>query len=964
MGILDAFRPKYRHSDVKVRAEAVRAMTNDDAATLVQVAKTDRDPGVRRLAIERLDEAEILADIAHGEGERALKDLAGSRAVQIWSTLACAEDVEAAGVALNGILRLGDQRAVAEIAGRAETQAIRKRALAELREPRALADLAKSSAPHETRLEAVARIDDAQVLRALATDATTKEIGLAAVEKIDEPELLESVAQKAKTKAVRQRARKIVAEMREAERARQPQASDDTKRRRAEKSQLVRNLEPLVEGGDFALAAQAVENATAAFAGLGVDDPEIDGKLRKLVQRFRHRQDAHDKQMIAQQKQAEAEVAARAERARLEELRRIEREQREAENARRAEERAASEEARRIATAKKQAERAEQDAAKRQADGKVREEQQKDDEARTEQLRASLRAMLEEMEQVLASGDGRAIDRLLAQASKAFDQVGRLPQAERDELNDSYDQVRAKLVIRVRELREAEDWQRWANVAKQEALIKEAQLLAESTDEDPTAALKDLQSRWKQVGQVPQKRSQELWEQFKAACDRAYDKVREVRAANQEKFAEVAKVKEQLIARAEALADSSDWEATAAALKSLQQEWKESGHLPRKLGDELWKKFRAACDRFFERRKPLLDAAHEEQQRNLEAKQALCAKVEDLVASAPGSEGWGKALADAKICGRQWRDIGFVPRAEADSIYQRFRAACDALFARRDAARDVETEGRRAEIDAIRADIKAVMAGGDEPVERASAVKGRLRELLGREDERRGPGQELAELMEGMIHHLVATYPDDIIGTEFDPELLAAKHARLLDRARKLLPVSEASTESQSAEDVAQALRKALSANTFSEFRFAGKDPVEAVDDLRREWAEVGPDVGEDGERLRGEFAALCKRVLAQFSPGTPAPDPAEARSRTRPDRRPVTAPVAPVVPVVPTVISEDAAAEAAPVVPASPSPRARSMSQAPPLDDLDTSWDAESPPSAAELAGDGSTEGDSAEAD
>src|SRR5882724_1253783 len=75
MGIADLFRPKYRHSDPRVRAEAVRALTSDDAATLVQIARTDRDVGVRRLAIERIGTAEVLAEIASADPERSLQDL-------------------------------------------------------------------------------------------------------------------------------------------------------------------------------------------------------------------------------------------------------------------------------------------------------------------------------------------------------------------------------------------------------------------------------------------------------------------------------------------------------------------------------------------------------------------------------------------------------------------------------------------------------------------------------------------------------------------------------------------------------------------------------------------------------------------------------------------------------------------------------------------------------------------------
>src|SRR5438309_12109492 len=99
MGIVDLFRPKYRHSDVRVRTEAVRALTSDDAAILVQVARTDRDIGVRRLALEKISEAETLAEIAAAETERSLRDYAGQRAAELWTQRACSDDAEASGAA-------------------------------------------------------------------------------------------------------------------------------------------------------------------------------------------------------------------------------------------------------------------------------------------------------------------------------------------------------------------------------------------------------------------------------------------------------------------------------------------------------------------------------------------------------------------------------------------------------------------------------------------------------------------------------------------------------------------------------------------------------------------------------------------------------------------------------------------------------------------------------------------------
>src|SRR4029434_7770574 len=115
-----------------------------------------------------------------------------------------------------------------------------------------------------------------------------------------------------------------------------------------------------------------------------------------------------------------------------------------------------------------------------------------------------------------------------------------------------------------------------------------------------------------------------------------------------------------LIAEAEALQDSTEWATTADKLKALQQQWKQSGHMPRKQGDELWKRFRAACDRFFERRKPVLEAQHGEDHESLSKKQARIARAQAIADRAPGEGGWGKAIGEIKDLQREWKEVGFV----------------------------------------------------------------------------------------------------------------------------------------------------------------------------------------------------------------------------------------------------------------------------------------------------------------
>ncbi len=259
-----------------------------------------------------------------------------------------------------------------------------------------------------------------------------------------------------------------------------------------------------------------------------------------------------------------------------------------------------------------------------------------------------------------------------------------------------------------------------------------ARRAAEEPSPDLGNRLRGLQALWKEVGPLPQKRSNELWDTFKQECDRVYDKVRGVRAIESEKFVEVAKLKEELIAQAEGLAESTDWAETANKLKGLQARWKESGHLPRKQGDELWKRFRAACDKFFERRKPVRDAANAEEQANLAAKLALIARARATAMRRPGDGGWGKAIGTIKDVQAAWKEIGYVPRRDADRIIASFRAACDAVFAKRDAARDGEANAHRAEIDAVRAAVDAVMTASAEDAEivaKAIAARAKAQEL-------------------------------------------------------------------------------------------------------------------------------------------------------------------------------------------------------------------------------------------
>jgi len=137
--------------------------------------------------------------------------------------------------------------------------------------------------------------------------------------------------------------------------------------------------------------------------------------------------------------------------------------------------------------------------------------------------------------------------------------------------------------------------------------------------------------------------------------------------------------KEALIARAEELRDSTEWKSTAEAIKRLQAEWKAIGPVAKEQSQELWDRFRAPANHFFEQRQEHLGKLREEQEENLRKKEALCVRAEELA----GSAQWKSTAEALQGLQAEWKTIGPVPREHGDAIWKRFRKSLDEFFGRR-----------------------------------------------------------------------------------------------------------------------------------------------------------------------------------------------------------------------------------------------------------------------------------------
>ena len=184
--------------------------------------------------------------------------------------------------------------------------------------------------------------------------------------------------------------------------------------------------------------------------------------------------------------------------------------------------------------------------------------------------------------------------------------------------------------------------------------------------------IEDIQKQWRGIGFASKKENQKIYDRFRAACDKFFEKKRVFYTQYKDNMNENLEKKMSLIEQAEALKSSTEWKKATDQFINLQKQWKEIGAVPRKKSEQLWKRFRAACDEFFENRdkqsKPENDFYG-----NLKAKRKL---IEEIEAYVPGTDDEA-AMQDFTA---KWQEIGFVPFKEKDAVNQAYREAMQAKF--------------------------------------------------------------------------------------------------------------------------------------------------------------------------------------------------------------------------------------------------------------------------------------------
>ena len=483
--------------------------------------------------------------------------------------------------------------------------------------------------------------------------------------------------------------------------------------------------------------------------------------------------------------------------------------------------------------------------------------------------------------EALAQAEGLTLknaERAIREARALADDPGPLPsKTDRDRLTARLEAALAILFPKAQELREMDEWQRWANAGVQEELCQKVEALAQVEDLAQVARqLKELQTQWKGVATAPRNQSQALWNRFKVAadaararCDVFFAQLAQEHQGNKEK-------KDALCQQAEALAQSTDWIKTADAIKALQAEWKTVGPAPRAEEKALWERFHAACNTFFTRRRDDLQTRKDEWAANLTRKENICERAEAIAETTE----WQKGIEEIKALQAEWKTIGPVRKSRADAIWQRFRAACDKFFERYQNRDHLANAAVLAEADgACQALEQLLPAEGTEPGEApadlaaiVAAQRSRFAAAVGSLSRERAI--MVSDRLARTLARVVEAWPAAFAGTDLDPETTLRQMEELCVQVEQLgapEPGSIAavpSEEESPAAVLARQLREALATNTIAgrpDESGKWKAMSEQLKAAQVTWKRFGPVPEGAARSLNARFAKACAKAAERI---------------------------------------------------------------------------------------------------
>lgn len=264
-------------------------------------------------------------------------------------------------------------------------------------------------------------------------------------------------------------------------------------------------------------------------------------------------------------------------------------------------------------------------------------------------------------------------------------EVGPVPITRTKDIWETYQHYVEKFYDYVKINKELRDLDFKRNLEIKEKLCEKAALLVDEPNVvSAFHKLQKLHEEWRETGPIDRELRETMWERFKLSTTAINKKHQEYFEEQKKHQRENLEAKLLLCEKAEKIVgfienDEINWNKRARELEDLQKEWRSIGFATKKENQKVYDRFRAACDKFYGEKRDFYAKFKHEMQENLAQKTSLCEQAEAVNMS----DDWRRTTDQLIHFQKQWKEIGPVPRKQAEAIWKRFRSACDIFFTRK-----------------------------------------------------------------------------------------------------------------------------------------------------------------------------------------------------------------------------------------------------------------------------------------
>ena len=412
---------------------------------------------------------------------------------------------------------------------------------------------------------------------------------------------------------------------------------------------------------------------------------------------------------------------------------------------------------------------------------------------------------------------------------------------QEDQTSETYGKLYATYRRRRQEHIDAIEAAKQQNLTAKEAVLESLKQLVERGEENMRKAndeFKELQERWKQIGEVPRDKMNDLWQQYHFLIEQFFNKMRINRELRDLDMKRNLEQKLQLCEKAEELIVETSMDKAFKALQDLRRRWKETGPVPVEQNEEIWQRFCNAMNKIEERRKEYYEQRKEELEKNHLAKQALIEKAEELTAKPMEStKDWNDTSAELDGLLKMWKAIGPVPREVNEEIWSKFKGIIDRHYEQKKEhfgqLRDEQNNNYNKKIDLC---LKA------EAIAKRDDWRKATDELLQLQKEWKEIGPVSRKVSEKIWHRFRGACDEFFKRkTEYFNSIHGSEQENLQKK---------------------EAIIEQLKAFEFGESK---EENLRVIKDFQRQWMEIGYVPIADKERLQKEFRRVIDEHFEKF---------------------------------------------------------------------------------------------------